>query len=104
MNADKSTALISYIGVLGILLAYLNNKNAKSDFISFHIRQSLGLSSCFFILGYPIGSFNSWIATYIFWGIYMLINIFAMITVLAGLKKPTPFVGVFFQKIFKNIN
>jgi len=104
MNADKSTALISYIGVLGIILAYLNNKNIKSNFISFHIRQSVGLSSCFFILGYPIGSFNSWIATYIFWGTYMSINVFAMITVLAGLKKPIPIVGIFFQKTFKNIN
>ena len=104
MNADKSTALVSYIGVIGILIAYLKNKNVKSNFISFHVRQSVGLSSCFFILGYPVGSFNSWIATYIFCGIYISINIFAMITVLYGLKKPIPFVGIFFQKTFKNIS
>ena len=103
MNVDKSTALVSYIGILGLLLAYLNNKKIKSNFISFHIRQSIGLSTCFFVLGYPIGSFNSWIATYIFWGTYISINTFAMITVLAGLKKPIPFVGIFFQKTFNNI-
>ena len=104
MNAHKSTALVSYIGVIGILIAYLKNKNVKSNFISFHVRQSAGLSSCFFFLGYPVGTFNSWIATYIFWGIYISINIFAMITVLVGLKKPIPFVGIFFQKTFKNIS
>ena len=61
MNPNKSTALISYIGLLGLLIACLQNKNIKSNFISFHVRQSFGLSVCFFILGYPIGSFNSWI-------------------------------------------
>ena len=103
MNADKSTALISYIGVFGLLLAYLQNKNIKSNLISFHIRQSLGLSVCFFILGYPIGSFNSWIATFIFWGTYMLINLYAITIVLTGSKKPIPFIGIFFQKMFKSI-
>ena len=103
MNANKSTALISYIGVLGLRLAYLQNKNIKSNFISFHIRQSLGLSVCFFVLGYPIGSFNSWIATFIFWGIYLLINLYAITTVLTGSKKPIPFIGIFIQKTLKSI-
>ena len=104
MNANKSTALISYIGLLNLLIACLQNKNIKSNFISFHIRQSFGLSVCFFILGYPwVGSFNSWIATFIFWGTYLLINFYAITTVLNGLKKPIPFIGILIQKTFKNI-
>ena len=103
MNANKLTALTSYIGVVGLLIAYFQNKNIKSNFISFHIRQSLGLSVCFFVLGYPIGSFNSWIATYIFWGIYLLINLYAITTVLTGSKKPIPFIGIFIQKTLKSI-
>ena len=103
MNANKLTALTSYIGVVGLLIVYFQNKNIKSNFISFHIRQSLGLSVCFFILGYPIGSFNSWIATFIFWGTYLLINFYAITTVLNGLKKPIPFIGILIQKTFKNI-
>lgn len=103
MNANKLTALTSYIGVVGLLIAYFQNKNIKSNFISFHVRQSLGLSVCFFILGYPVGSFNSWIATFIFWGTYMLINFYAITTVLTGSKKPIPLIGIFIQKTFKNI-
>lgn len=103
MNTNKSTALTSYIGVVGLLIAFLQNKNIKSNFISFHIRQSLGLSVCFFVLGYPIGSFNSWIATFIFWGIYLLINLYAITTVLTGSKKPIPFIGIFIQKTLKSI-
>jgi uncharacterized membrane protein len=103
MNANKSTALTSYIGVVGLLIAYLQNKNIKSNFISFHIRQSLGLSVCFFVLGYPIGSFDSWIATFIFWGTYLLINLYAITTVLTGSKKPIPFIGIFIQKTLKSI-
>ena len=103
MNTNKSTALTSYIGVVGLLIAYLQNKNIKSNFISFHIRQSLGLSVFFFVLGYPIGSFDSWIATFIFWGTYLLINLYTITTVLTGSKKPIPFIGIFIQKTLKSI-
>ena len=48
MNANKLTALTSYIGLLGLLIAYFQNKNIKSNFISFHIRQSFGLKLMFF--------------------------------------------------------
>lgn len=104
MRSEKSTAFISYLGVLGLLIAYLNNKQLKSDFVSFHIRQSLGLCIGFFMLGYPVGNFDNWTVTLAFWIAFIVLNIYGIATALAGSITAVPVIGFFFQKIFKNIS
>ena len=104
MKSEKSNAFISYLGVLGLLIAYLNNKQLKSDYVSFHIRQSLGLCIGFFILGYPVGNFDNWTVTLAFWIASIVLNIYGIATALAGSTTAVPVFGNFFQKIFKNIS
>ena len=104
MKSEKTTALISYLGVLGLLIAYLNNRQLKSDFVSFHIRQSLGLCIGFFMLGYPVGNFDNWTVTLAFWIASIVLNIYGIATALAGSVTEVPLFGIFFQKIFKNIS
>ena len=104
MKSEKSTAFISYLGVLGLLIAYLNNKQLKSDFVSFHIRQSLGLCIGFFMLGYPVGNFDNWTVTLAFWIAFIVLNIYGIVTAIAGSITAVPLFGFFFQKIFKNIS
>ena len=104
MKSEKSTALISYLGVIGLLIAYLNNIKLESDFVSFHIRQSLELCLAFFLLGYIVGSFDSWMITIAFWIFIVILNIYGITTAISGSKKPVPLVGVFFQNIFKKIS
>ena len=104
MKSEKSTAFISYLGVLGLLIAYLSNKQLKSDFVSFHVRQSLGLCLGFFMLGYPVGNFDNWTVTLAFWIAFIFLNIYGIATALAGSTTTVPLFGFFFQKIFKNIS
>lgn len=104
MKSEKSTALISYLGFIGLLIAYLNNIKLESDFVSFHIRQSFGLCLTFFMLGYLVGSFDSWMITITFWVFIFALNIYGIKTAISGSKKPVPLVGVFIQKIFKKIS
>ena len=104
MKSEKSTAFVSYLGVLGLLIAYLNNKQLKSDFVSFHIRQSLGLCIGFFMLGYPVGNFDNWTVTLAFWIAFIVLNIYGIATALTGSITAVPMIGIFFQKIFKNIS
>ena len=104
MKSEKSTAFISYLSVLGLLIAYLNNKQLNSDFVSFHIRQSLGLSVSFFMLGYPAGNFDNWTVTLAFWIAFIVLNIYGIATALAGSITEVPLFGIFFQKVFKNIS
>ena len=104
MKSEKSTAFISYLGILGLLIAYLNNKQLRSDFVSFHIRQSLGLSIGFFMLGYTVGNFDNWTVTLAFWTAFIVLNIYGIATALTGSVTAVPLFGKFFQKIFKNIS
>ena len=104
MKSEKSTAFLSYLGLLGLLISYLNNRQLKSDFVSFHIRQSLGLCIGFFILGYPVGNFDNWTVTLTFWIAFTVLNLYGIATALAGSVTAVPIFGIFFQKIFKKIS
>jgi uncharacterized membrane protein len=97
MNSEKNMAFVSYLYLIGLLIAYLNNKERKNEIISFHIRQSLGLWLSFFSLGYIIGNFDSWMITSSFWICFAVLIFYGISTALAGKKTPVPLVGKFYQ-------
>lgn len=103
MNSEKTMAFISYIYLIGLLIAYLNNNKKKSEYVSFHIRQSLGLWLSFFLLGYLVGSFDSWMITISFWVGFAVLIFYGIYTALSGKTIPIPLVGKFYQKYFKSI-
>lgn len=103
MNSEKTMAFISYIYLIGLLIAYLNNNQKKSEYVSFHIRQSLGLWLSFFLLGYLVGSFDSWMITISFWVGFAVLIFYGTYTALSGKTIPIPLVGKFYQKYFKSI-
>lgn len=103
MNSEKTMAFISYIYLIGLLIAYLNNNQKKSEYVSFHIRQSLGLWLSFFLLGYLVGSFDNWMITISFWVGFAVLIFYGIYTALSGKTIPIPLVGKFYQKYFKSI-
>ncbi len=103
LDNGKNIAIISYLTIIGTIVAILMNNEDKSDFARFHIRQSLGIFLSFFLLGYFIGYFDSWMITSAFWVFIFVLWLFGFITALNGEKKEMPIVGAFFQKIFKNL-
>lgn len=103
MNSEKTMAFVSYLTLLGLLIAYLKN-NPKNSFVSFHIRQSLGLWLTFFILGNTVGNFDSWMVTFSFWICFGVLIFYGISTALSGKKIPVPLVGKFYQNLFKNLS
>lgn len=103
LNRGKTTAIVCYLTLIGTVIAILMNNDNKSEFASFHIRQALGIFLTFFLLGYFIGYFDSWMITSSFWVFIFVLWIFGFISALNGEKKEMPIVGAFFQKIFKNL-
>lgn len=103
MNSEKTIAFISYIYLIGLLIAYLNNNQKKSEYVRFHIRQSLGLWLSFFLLGYLVGSFDSWMITLSFWVGFAVLIFYGIFTALSGKTIPIPLVGKIYQKYFKSI-
>ncbi len=108
MNNDiergKNVALVSYITIIGSVIAiFMNQEEKKSDFASFHIRQTLGIFLTFFLLGYPIGYFNSWMVSSAFWLFIFILWIYGFLGALNGEKKIVPLLGTFYQQFFKNL-
>ena len=84
IKSGKTSAVISYFYLLGVLIAYLTNAEKKSQFAYFHIRQSLGLWLTFLALGYPVGYFDNWQITFSFWIAFAILFIYGFSMALSG--------------------
>lgn len=102
-EAGKTTAIISYLTLIGSIIAMVQNSEVRNPFASFHIRQSLGLMLLFFALGYPVGYFDSWMVSSAFYGFFFVLWLYGFLGVLQGQMNLIPFVGPLFQKAFKSL-
>lgn len=103
IDEGRAIAITSYILIIGVLIALSMNSENKNKFASFHIRQGLGLTITFIILGVSISFFES---IYIAASMWVFISILAMYGLFcAALGKTTmiPLLGPFFQKTFKSL-
>lgn len=99
----KTNAIISYITIIGTIIALILNNSAKNAFVSFHVRQMVGLSILSFI--------NSWVIASIL-GRFVSFGVFAFLAVLwfigfigalNGEEKKVPIFGDYFQDWFKSL-
>lgn len=104
VQEGKTIAIISYITVIGTLIAYIMNQNKQNHFASFHIRQAIGL----FTLGLLVNFLQRYtdlgwldmilgITVFILW-------LFGLIGAIQGEEKKVPFLGDQFQEWFRNIH
>ena len=103
IETGRKNAIISYITIFGTIIAYYLNNENKSNFASFHIRQSLGLWLTFFALGYIIGSFNSWLITSSFYLFFAVLFVYGLSNAIARKAQEVPLVGALYQKLFSNL-
>ncbi|QEE50877.1 hypothetical protein FUA48_15215 [Flavobacterium alkalisoli] len=102
-NNGKTIAIISYLTIIGTIIAIVQNSETKSPFASFHIRQALGLILTFLALGYPIGYFDSWMVSSAFYLFFFILWVFGFLGAIQGQMALAPIVGPFFQKLFKGL-
>lgn len=103
-DQGKNIAIVSYITIIGAIIAIFMNQEKKNTFASFHIRQALGIFTSFFLIGYFIGYFDSWMISSAFYVFYFILWIYGFLAALQGQMKLIPLLGEQFQKIFKNID
>lgn len=99
----KNIAIVSYITIIGAIIAIFMNIDKKNSFAAFHIRQALGIFVSFFLIGYFIGYFDSWMISSAFYIFYFILWAYGFIGALQSEMKMVPLLGAQFQKIFKNI-
>jgi len=103
INKGKTLAFVSYLTLIGTLIAFFMNRDAKNPFTSFHVRQALGLWLLEMALAYSVGGFDSWMITASFWMFFGVLFVFGIIGALTSKLNSVPFLGDFFQKLFKAI-
>ena len=103
VEEGKSAAIISYIFLVGALIALSMNSENKNPFASFHIRQGLGLALTFISLGLIISNFDNVMIAATMWIFISVLSIYGIFSAARGETKPLPLLGNFFQKWFKNI-
>ena len=102
----KTTAIVSYITIVGCLIAITMNLEPKNSFARFHIRQAFGIHLLFHAMaivatfsGIAVASIST-----ILYMFYMAMWIFGFVQVLNEKEKELPLLGAYFQKWFTFIN
>jgi uncharacterized membrane protein len=107
VTEDRTVAIISYLTLIGFIVALIIHSNKKTQLGSFHLRQVLGLivtslafGICAFVLAFiPI---VGWLAILAGWITLLVFVVMGFIGAATGQMKPLPLVGEHYQKWFAN--
>jgi len=103
VEKGKTNAIISYITIIGTIVAYVLNSKDKNSFTSFHIRQMIGLGILSIINQVVIYGFIGAIPGGIIGVILFVLWVIGFIGVINGEEKAVPVIGEHFQEWFKSI-
>jgi len=103
IDEGKTIAITSYILIIGVLIALSMNSENKNKFASFHIRQGLGLTVTFIILGVSISFFESIYIAASMWVFISVLSLYGLFCAALGKTTMIPLLGPFYQKIFTSL-
>ena len=104
VEEGKTMAIIAYITIFGLIIAFIMNNEKKNPFTAYHVRQSLGLG--IFGLALSIVNYIPFIGWLVgIFGSLLLIVLWVMglISAVNGEEKPVPVIGEKFQEWLKGI-
>ncbi|WP_298880669.1 hypothetical protein [uncultured Polaribacter sp.] len=103
VNEGKTTAIISYITIIGTVAALIMNSSKKNSFASFHIRQMIGLVGLGLVNQYVITKFLGGTIGMVIAVILFVLWVIGFIGAVKGEEKRIPLLGDQFQEWFKSI-
>ena len=103
IEEGRQMAIISYITLIGLVIAFSMNVEKKNEFARFHIRQALGLNILFYIISFFIGYFNSLMISGSFYVFFIVLWVFGLTNAIQSEYKPIPLLGDYFQDWFKSV-
>jgi uncharacterized membrane protein len=103
-SEDKTVAIVSYLTLIGFIVAVVLHGNKKTKLGSFHLRQTLGLwitwVACWIVL--MIIPVVGWIAMpFVMLGLFIL-AVIGFIGAASGQEKLVPLLGAKYQQWFAN--
>ena len=102
---DRTVAILSYVTIIGFIIAIVMHSSKKTQLGSFHLRQVLGLfvtGVCFWpctivLIFIPI---LGWLAILLGWVAMFVLVVMGFIGAVTGQQKPVPVLGAHYQKWF----
>lgn len=102
---DKTVAIVSYLTLIGFIVAIVIHGNNKTRLGAYHLRQTLGLIVCslaMFPVGFVLGFIPvlGWLAGFAIWIGFIALWAVGLIAAINGEQKPVPVLGEKFQAWF----
>lgn len=102
---DRTVAILTYITIIGFIIAIVIHNGKKTALGAFHLRQGLGLIvsglvfwvACFILAFIP---FIGWLGILAAWLAFLIMWLMGLIAAINGEQKPTLLLGVQYQKWF----
>lgn len=103
-SEGKTMAIIAYITIIGLIIAFVMNNDKKNEFARYHIRQSLGLALTGLALG-AIGMIPilGWIINILGFFVMLYMWIMGLMNAVNEKRKPVPLLGDKYEEWFKNV-
>ncbi|MBA3850219.1 MAG: hypothetical protein C0502_09540 [Opitutus sp.] len=101
---DKTVAILSYLTVIGFIVAIVLHGSKKTRLGSFHLRQSLGI----YLTGVVAGACNfalvlipilGWLAMLVIWLGLVVLWVMGLVGAAQGQARPVPVLGEQYQKL-----
>lgn len=104
IESGKSTAIIAYITIIGLIIALVMNNDKKNPFAAYHIRQVVGLA----VTGIALGIINvipilGWMISILGSIVILILWIIGLMNAINGKVKPLPILGDKYEEWFKSI-
>lgn len=101
---DKTIAIISYLTLIGLIIAFVMNNDKKELFASFHIRQSLGLTLTSLALSLiNIIPILGWIVSIVGFFVLLYMWIVGLLNAINGKYKTVPILGDKYEEWLKSV-
>ena len=105
VTEDRTVAVLSYITIIGFIIAIVIHSGKKTALGAFHLRQVLGLIvsglvmwvACIVLAFIPI---LGWLAIVVAWIAFFVMWLMGLIAAATGQQKPMPIMGAQYQKWF----
>ncbi|MGV0925568.1 DUF4870 domain-containing protein [Empedobacter tilapiae] len=100
---NKTLSIVSYITLIGWVIAYIVGKDKADDLLKFHLKQSLGLVIFSIILGFLLNIIITIFNLPIIGTLGLVSLVFIIIGIINaanGIKKPLPVIGSMFEDKF----
>jgi len=102
---DKTVAILSYITLIGFIIAIVMHGSKKTEIGKYHLRQAFGLMLTSIVL-IPVATFLAiipflgWLIWFLVWAGLIAIWVMGLIAAASGQMKPLPLLGRKFESWF----